>query len=89
VKRTLAPPQPSPRAQPPAPHPLLGTFPLAVMAVAAFLVIFTLTMARLSAGEDSPLHQSTGASRIAASSGAHAATTRARGAGKPATWELS
>ncbi|MGD0452681.1 MAG: hypothetical protein ABSB69_03730 [Solirubrobacteraceae bacterium] len=67
MKRTLAPLQPTGRAQPPATHPLLGAFPLAVMAVAALLVLFMLTMARLNAGEDSPLRPSTSTSFVSAS----------------------
>lgn len=36
-------------------HPLLGVFPLTVMTLATFLVLFTLMMARLTAGADPAL----------------------------------
>jgi hypothetical protein len=36
-------------------HPLLGAFPLTVMTLATFLVLFTLMMARLTAGADPAL----------------------------------
>jgi hypothetical protein len=55
--------------------PLLGAFPLAVMTFAIFLVLFTLTIARLKAGADPALRPST--SLVARSSGARA-VTRAR-----------
>jgi hypothetical protein len=78
VKRPFAPIQP-PRsaqgfAQARRAHPLLGAFPLAVMTLATFLVLFTLTMARLNAGEDPAPRPS--ASLVARSSGAGAVTTR-------------
>ena len=40
------------RTTPTRRHPLLGAFPLTVMALATFLVLFTVMMARLTAGAD-------------------------------------
>lgn len=37
-------------------HPLLGLFPMTIMTVATFLVVFVLMMARLQAGADPALH---------------------------------
>lgn len=41
-------------------HPLLRPFPLAVMTLATFLVVFTLLMARLTAGADPAVHGAVG-----------------------------
>jgi hypothetical protein len=68
----------SPRAR--RGHPLLGAFPLAVMTLAVFLVLFTLMMARLKAGADPVLSASTSISLVSGSPGGGAVTTRASGA---------
>jgi hypothetical protein len=65
-------------------HPLLGAFPLVVIALATFLVLFTLMMARLRAGADPALRASTSTSVAAAGSAGRAVTTRASGGGEPA-----
>jgi hypothetical protein len=54
-------PRPRPRRR--SAHPLIGVFPLTVMALATFMVIFTLMMARRTAVADRAL-QSIGASGI-------------------------
>lgn len=86
MKRPLAPIQPPRSAQGSAQarsaYPLLGAFPLTVMTLATFLVLFTLTMARLNAGEDPAPRPSI--SLLAKSSGAGAATTRTSGGGESA-----
>jgi hypothetical protein len=46
-------------------HPLLGAFPLAVIALAALLVVFVLTMAQLKAGSDAGARPSTSAPLVA------------------------
>jgi hypothetical protein len=66
------------------PHPLLGAFPLVVMTLATFLVVFTLMMARLSAGADPAVHVGTSISLGAARSGASPVRTRASGGGESA-----
>lgn len=71
MKRPLAPMKP-PRsargsAQARNARPLLGAFPLAVMTLATFLVLFTVTMARLKASADPVLRPS--ASLVARNSG--------------------
>ncbi len=63
-------------------HPLLGWFPLAVMTLAACLVLFTLTMARLNAGSDAALRA--GASLVVRGSSAGALTTRTGRGGESA-----
>lgn len=65
-------------------HPLLGAFPLVVMTLATFLVLFTLMMARLRAGVDPALHANTSASLVAAGSATSPVTTRASGGGESA-----
>ncbi len=73
-------------------HPLLGAFPLAVMTLATFLVLFTLMMARLEAGADPALRASTSMSVAATGSATGTVTTRASGGGEsastatPTTW---
>ncbi len=88
MKRQPAPMQPPRSAQGSAQarkaHPLLGAFPLTVMTLATFLVLFTLMMARLKAGTDPALRPSTSTSLVARSSGAGAVTTRTSGGGEPA-----
>jgi len=63
-------------------HPLLGAFPLVVITLATFLVVFTLMMARLEASTDPALRASTSAPLVAASTGAGAVTTRTSGGGE-------
>lgn len=65
-------------------HPLLGVFPLVVMTLATFLVLFTLMMARPRAGTDPALHASTSTSVAAAGSATGAVTTRASGGAESA-----
>jgi hypothetical protein len=61
-------------------HPLLQAFPLAVMTLATFLVLFTLMMARLQAGVDPALRASASSALVAGRSGSAAVTTRTSGA---------
>ncbi len=70
MKHPLAPLPSFRRAHVHEAHPLLGTFPLTVMALATVLVLFALTMTWLNAGEDSPLRTSTSVSLLVTSSGA-------------------
>lgn len=60
-------------------HPLLNAFPLTVMTLATFLVLFTLMMARLQAGADPALHASAPGALGAGRSGSAAITTRTSG----------
>jgi hypothetical protein len=62
-------------------HPLLRAFPLAVMTLATFLVVFTLMMARLTAGADPALRASSNTAALVAGSSAGAVSTRTSGAG--------
>ncbi len=57
-------------------HPLLSAFPLTVMTLATFLVLFTLMMARLQAGADPALRASAAGALVAGRPGAGAITTR-------------
>jgi hypothetical protein len=66
-------------------HPLLDGFPLAVMTLATFLVLFTVMMARLKAGADPSLRPSTSVSLIAGSPGAGRVTARASGGSRAGT----
>jgi hypothetical protein len=66
-------------------HPLLSAFPLAVMTLATFLVLFTLMMARLKAGADPALRAGTGSSLAVSSLGAGTVTTRTSGGGASAS----
>jgi hypothetical protein len=88
VKRLPAPMQPPRSAHGSGPgrkaHPLLGAFPLVVMTLATFLVLFTLMMARLKAGADPALSPSTSSSLVARSPGGGAVTTRTSGGGESA-----
>ena len=63
-------------------HPLLGAFPLAVMTLAAFLVAFTLMMARLTSAPStgSGLPASASASAVVAPGARVALSTRTSGA---------
>jgi hypothetical protein len=77
--------RPRTSARPPSHHhPLLGAFPLVVMTLATFLVVFTLMMARLSAGADPAMHVGASTSLSAARSGVGAVRTRASGGGESA-----
>ncbi|HYM55915.1 MAG TPA: hypothetical protein VES97_11170 [Solirubrobacteraceae bacterium] len=63
-------------------HVLLRPFPLAVMTLATFLVVFTLMMARLTAGSDPALRASAGsAAALVEGSGGSVVRTRASGSG--------
>lgn len=64
-------------------HPLMRPFPLVVMTLATFLIVFALLMARLSAGADPALRAGVSAGAISRPVGAAATTltTRASGAG--------
>jgi hypothetical protein len=74
-------PRRSARASSPArnAHPLLSPFPLTVMTLTTFLVLFALMMARLKAGADPALRASSTTPVAAASSGARAVITRTSG----------
>jgi hypothetical protein len=63
-------------------HPLLRPFPLVVMTLSTFLVVFTLMMARLTAGADPALRASVSPAAISQpiGSGGTTVTTRASGA---------
>jgi hypothetical protein len=61
-------------------HPLLGTFPLVVMAFAGFLVLFTLTMAQFSSGGN-PIARPTPSSPLLAKG--HGGTPSATGTHNP------
>lgn len=68
-------------------RPLLRPFPLAVMALATFLVVFTLMMARLSASTHLPISSLAGVGTpvtLKGGSPAGAVSTRASGAGAAA-----
>ena len=69
----------SPRAR--RPHPLLGAFPLAVMTLATFLVLFTLMMARLQTGAGPVLSASKGSAALAEGNNESVVTTRTSGGG--------
>jgi hypothetical protein len=60
-------------------HPLLGAFPLVVMTLATFLVLFALMMARIGAAADSALRANTSISVAAPGSATGPVTTRASG----------
>ena len=69
-------------ARPPrtrAAHPLLAPFPLAVMALSTFLVVFTLMMARMSAGTRTSLSANVPAALVAASGGTRLRTSASGG----------
>jgi hypothetical protein len=60
-------------------HPLLGAFPLAVMTLATFLVLFTLMMARLQAGAGPALGSGASGALVAGPQGTGAVRTRTSG----------
>jgi hypothetical protein len=65
-------------------HPMLSPFPLTVMTLTIFLVLFALMMARLKASADPALRASTTTPVAAASSGGRAVITHASGGGESA-----
>ncbi len=69
-------------------HPLLRPFPLVVMTLATFLVVFALLMARLTAGVD-PVVGAIAASARVSAGGGEALRTRASGAAALATRSVS
>jgi hypothetical protein len=62
-------------------HPLLGVFPLTVMSLATFLVLFSVMMARLTAAGGTALSSNRSVALAANGSGASAVRTRASGGG--------
>lgn len=64
-------------------HPLLGGFPLTVMSLATFLVLFTLMMARLTAGADPALVSSANAGLVAKGSRGSVIRSRTSGGAVP------
>jgi len=60
-------------------HPLLGVFPLTVMTLATFLVLFTLMMARLTAGADPALRAGNSAAVVRTVSAGSPLSTRTSG----------
>ncbi len=62
-------------------HPLLQPFPLAVMTIATFLVIFTVLMARLTTGADPALHHLAGTPAVTVSAGGRTIVSRTSGGG--------
>ena len=64
-------------------HPLLNAFPLAVMTLATFLVVFALLMARLTAGADPALRTGASSALVRESASGGAVRTRASTAAVP------
>lgn len=62
-------------------HPLLGAFPLAVMTLGTFLVVFSLMMARLKASATPALPSSGATALVARPAGGSSVRTRASGGG--------
>jgi hypothetical protein len=60
-------------------HPLLGAFPLGVMTLATFLVVFAIMMARLQGGLDPALRAATGGTTVVRNASGGAIVTRASG----------
>jgi hypothetical protein len=58
-------------------HPLLGAFPLTVMTLATFLVVFAMMMARLTAGADPAVKGATTAALVEPAAAGSAVRTRA------------
>jgi hypothetical protein len=73
--------QPSTGARARKAHPLLGVFPLTVMSLATFLVLFTVLMARLTAVGGSALSSNRSVARAANGIGISGVRTRASGGG--------
>jgi hypothetical protein len=65
-------------------HPLLEAFPLAVITLATFLVVFTLMMARLTAGADPALRAGATANAVTLTAGSGVPTVRTRVSGAAA-----
>jgi len=79
---------PAARTRPRATRPLLRPFPLTVMTLATFLVVFALLMARLTASTHLPLGSLVGAGTPVALNGestGRGLTTRASGAAASST----
>ena len=71
-------------------HPLLGVFPLTVMTLATFLVLFTLMMARLTAGADPALRAGNSAAVVrTVSAGSPLSTRTSGGAGTASTTSVA
>lgn len=66
-------------------HPLLGAFPLAVMTLATFLVVFAIMAARLQGGLDPALRAATSGTTVVRSASGGAVVTRASGGAIPAS----
>ena len=71
----------APGSAPTRTQPLLGAFPLTVMTIATFLVLFAFMMGRLKVGADLAVRGGTGSSLVLGSSGSGFVTTRTSGAG--------
>ena len=82
-ERPLASKRPAVPARRSTRHPLLGAFPLAVMTLATFLVVFAIMMARLQGGLDPALRATAGSTTVVRGSGG-AVVTRASGGAAPA-----
>jgi hypothetical protein len=63
-------------------HPLLRPFPLVVMGLATFLVIFALLMARLTSGLDPALRASPGTVSLAEGSSSSSSAVRTTASGR-------
>ncbi len=66
-------------------HPLLGAFPLAVMTLATFLVVFAIMAARLQGGLDPALRAGTSGTTVVRNASGGAVVTRASGTAIPAS----
>ncbi len=77
--------QPSTGARARKAHPLLGVFPLTVMSLATFLVLFTVMMARLTAVGGTALSSNRSVALAANGIGVSGVRTRASGGGSGAT----
>ena len=77
--------QPSTGARARKAHPLLGVFPLTVMSLATFLVLFTVMMARLTAVGGTALSSNRSVALAASGIGVSGVRTRASGGGSGAT----
>jgi hypothetical protein len=62
-------------------HPLLGAFPLAVMTLATFLVVFAIMAARLQVGLDPGLRAATSGTTVVRNASGGKVVTRASGTG--------
>lgn len=66
-------------------HPLLGAFPLTVMTLATFLVVFAIMAARLQGGLDPALRAATKGMTVVRNASGGAVVTRASGTAIPAS----